>query len=373
MSDLAGLRIGLVGPLPPPAGGMAMQTRQLAELLRGERAEVQLVATNAPYRPAWVAGLRGIRALFRLLPYLAALWRAAGRSDLMHVMANSGWSWHLFAAPAVWIGWLRRVPVVVNYRGGEAAEFLQRSSRGVRATMRRAARLVVPSRFLQEVFDEHRMAAEVVPNIVDTAHFSPSPQPQAAPRLIVARRLEPIYDNATALRAFAIVAAEIPQARLVVAGDGPDDAALRRLASDLGIERGVEFTGALGRDAIADRLRASSVSINPSRADNMPNSVLEALACGVPVVSTRVGGVPFIVGDGQSALLVPPGDPDAMARAILRVLRDPSLAQRLREAGLAIADQYRWDRVAPLWGSVYRSAIADARAMPASRKAEPHA
>ena len=145
MTALAGLRIGLVGPLPPPAGGMAMQTRQLAELLRGEKADVLLVPTNAPYRPAWVANWRGLRAVFRLLPYLVALWRAAGRSDVMHVMANSGWSWHLFAAPAVWISRLRRVPVVVNYRGGEAAEFLARSARGVRGTMRRTSRLIVPS------------------------------------------------------------------------------------------------------------------------------------------------------------------------------------------------------------------------------------
>ncbi|NWG74716.1 MAG: glycosyltransferase family 4 protein [Rubrivivax sp.] len=357
MNALAGLRIGLVGPVPPPPGGMAMQTRQLAELLRRERADVVLVPTNAPYRPAWIASLRGVRALFRLVPYLVALWRAAGRSDVMHVMANSGWSWHLFAAPAIWVGRLRRVPVVVNYRGGEAADFLRRSAGLVRASMRRAAGLVVPSRFLQQVFGEHRMPAQVVPNIVDTELFRPSPQPPTRQQLIVARRLEPIYDNATALRAFAQVVAEYPQARLVLAGDGPEEASLRQLADELGVTAQVEFAGALDRDAIAARLRESSVSINPSRVDNMPNSVLEALACGVPVVSTRVGGVPFVVDDGETALLVPPGDPDAMARAIVRLLRDPALAKRLRDAGLAVAEQYRWVCVSPLWDEVYRRAV----------------
>ncbi len=357
MNELAGLRIGLVGPVPPPPGGMAMQTRQLAELLQRERADVVVVPTNAPYRPAWIAGLRGIRALFRLAPYMVALWRAAGRSDVMHVMANSGWSWHLFAAPAIWVGRLRRVPVVVNYRGGEAADFLRRSSGLVRASMRHAAGLVVPSRFLQQVFGEHRMPAQVVPNIVDTERFRPSPRPPTRPQLIVARRLEPIYGNATALRAFAQVVDECPQARLVLAGDGPEEAALRQLAEELGVTAQVEFTGALDRDAIAARLRESSVSINPSRVDNMPNSVLEALACGVPVVSTRVGGVPFVVNDGETALLVPPEDPGAMARAVVRVLSDPALARRLREAGLAAAAHYRWACVGPLWGTVYRGAV----------------
>ncbi|HET9645641.1 MAG TPA: glycosyltransferase, partial [Burkholderiaceae bacterium] len=115
-----GLRIALVGPLPPPGGGMANQTRQLAELLEREGASVLLVQTNAPYRPAIVGRVPVIRAAFRLLPYIASLWRAAGRSDVLHVMANSGWSWHLFAAPAIWIARLRGIPAVVNYRGGEA-------------------------------------------------------------------------------------------------------------------------------------------------------------------------------------------------------------------------------------------------------------
>ncbi|MBU1979293.1 MAG: redoxin domain-containing protein, partial [Gammaproteobacteria bacterium] len=108
------IRIALVGPLPPPYGGMANQTRQLAELLRGEGVAVELTRVNAPYRPTWVEPLRGVRALFRLLPYLARLWAAAGRNDLFHIMANSGWSWHLHAAPAIWIAKLRGKVVVVN-------------------------------------------------------------------------------------------------------------------------------------------------------------------------------------------------------------------------------------------------------------------
>src|SRR4029453_8859503 len=101
--NLAGLRVGLVGPMPPPEGGMANQTRQLCELLRRDGAEVTVIAVNAPYRPPWLAGLRGVRAIFRLVPYVVRLWRVASEVDVFHIMANSGWSWHLSAAPAVWI------------------------------------------------------------------------------------------------------------------------------------------------------------------------------------------------------------------------------------------------------------------------------
>ena len=358
MTALAGMRIGLVGPLPPPAGGMAMQTRQLAELLRSERASVLLVPTNAPYRPAWVEHWRGVRALFRLVPYLMALWRAAGRSDVMHVMANSGWSWHLFAAPAVWIARLRRVPVVVNYRGGEAAEFLERSARIVRGTMRRATRLIVPSGFLKDLFARHRMPADVVPNVVDLARFHPAAQLVAAPNLIIARNLEPVYDNATALHAFAQIRQAHPDARLLVAGTGPEEGDLRRLADELGIAQQVHFAGRLEREEMAQRLRESRIALNPSLADNMPNSVLEALASGVPVVSTRVGGVPFIVQDGKTALLVPPASPAEMAVAVLRLLGEPALAESMRLAGLGSVRAYTWTAVGPLWAAVYRAAVA---------------
>ncbi|MFN4116589.1 MAG: capsular biosynthesis protein, partial [Inhella sp.] len=124
--DFAGLRLLLVGPVPPPAGGMAMQTAQLQRLLREGGADVELVATNAAYRPAWLGRVRGLRALARLLPYVADLWRACGRAQLMHLMANSGWSWHLFAMPAIAMARLRGLPVLVNYRGGEAESFLRR-------------------------------------------------------------------------------------------------------------------------------------------------------------------------------------------------------------------------------------------------------
>jgi len=353
-----GLSLTIVGPLPPPAGGMANQTRQLAELLAAEGARVQLVQTNAPYRPAWVGRLPVVRAGFRLVPYLYRLWRAAGSSRLFHVMANSGWSWHLFSAPAIAIASLRAVPVVVNYRGGEAEAFLERSYRTVRMTLSRAAVVAVPSGFLRDVFARFGVATVIVPNVVDLARFSPratGSRPGSA-HLVVTRNLEAIYDNATAVRALAIVRQQVSDARLTIAGTGPELDALRALAGELGVAGAVAFVGRLERDAVAALYREADVALNPSTVDNMPNSVLEALASGVPVVSTDVGGVPHIVRDGASALLVPPRDPQAMAAAVLRLLDDGAEAQRLAAAGLELIRNFSWPRVAPTLAAVYTQA-----------------
>jgi len=352
------MRVALIGPLPPPSGGMANQTLQLQRLLQDEGVQVELIQVNAPYRPQWMGGVRGLRALARLLPYLVALWRALGRADVAHLMANSGWSWHLFAAPAIWIGRLRGTPIVVNYRGGFAGEFLARQAAWVRFSMRRAARLIVPSDFLRAVFAGHAMAADIVPNIVDTGRFNPGTDiSDGPPVILVTRNLEPIYDNASAIRALAAVKASVPSAQLIVAGSGPEEARLKQLAVSLDLGDSVRFTGRVEAADMPALYRSARVALNPSLVDNMPNSVLEALAAGVPVVSTRVGGVPFIVEHDKTALLVEPGAVADMAEAIVRILTDPALAERLRTAGFETAQTYTWLKIKPQLLKVYEEAM----------------
>jgi len=337
---------------------MANQTRQLVRLLEAEGIAVSVIRTNAPYRPAWIGSLRGVRSVFRLIPYMAELFAAAGHVDVVHVMANSGWAWHLFAAPAVWMARLRGTPVVVNYRGGLAAEFLDRRPRAVRRTLQVAGCLVVPSRFLQEVFASHGMAASIIPNVVDVETFRPascrrSVSPDAL-HIVVARNLEHLYGNDTAIRAFAILRRDFPRARLSIAGGGPDLGSLRNLAGELGVEECVRFTGFLDTEQMVALYQQADVVLNPSRADNTPNSILEAVACGVPVVSTDVGGVPYLVEHARTAWLVPAGAPGLLVEGIVSLIRDEGLRARLVENGLRLARDCSWPVVGHQWIGLYR-------------------
>lgn len=351
------ISVGLVGPLPPPSGGMANQTRQLAGLLADAAMAVEIVQVNAPYHPAWVERFRGVRALFRLVPYLLRLWRCAGRADLFHVMANSGWAWHLCAAPAVWIARLRGVPVVVNYRGGEAQRFLRRQAALVRPTLRRAFAVIVPSGFLQEVFGQFGISAEVVPNIVDLSRFRPAPQRPPGHHIIVTRNLEDIYDIPTAMRAFVVIRQAYPDATLTVAGSGPILAELQRLAEALGVAASVRFAGRIDNEQISGLYRNADLMLNPSTADNMPISLLEAMASAVPIVTTNVGGIPHLLTDAWDAVMVPPRDPAAMAAAAMRVFGEARLARSLVEAGCQRAAHYSWEQVRPRLFAVYARAI----------------
>jgi glycosyltransferase involved in cell wall biosynthesis len=203
----------------------------------------------------------------------------------------------------------------------------------------------------------------IVPNVVDLGTFAPGAAARSDPHLLVTRNLERIYDIETAIRAFARIVMDFPDARLTVAGAGPEREALERLARELGVDARLRFTGRLDNAELPSLYREATILLNPSRVDNMPNSLLEAMASGVPIVSTSVGGIPFLVEDGRTALLVPPGQPPAMAEAVLRLLREPELADRLRSAARREVSRYGWPRVRPvLFGAYMRAAGMEAAA-----------
>jgi glycosyltransferase involved in cell wall biosynthesis len=337
---------------------MANQCEQLARLLTAEGLSIELVRTNAPYRPAPIGRIPIVRAFFRLVPFARDIWRAAGRSQVMHILANSGWAWHLIAAPAIFAARQRRIPVIVNYRGGGAEGFFASAPRAVMNSLRKVQLRVTPSGYLKRIFSKFDLDAEVIPNIIDLSRFSTHAERNfgLAPNLLVARNLESIYDIPTALRAFAHIRSRFPEATLTIAGIGPELAHLRALAVTLDVAGAVEFVGRVDNAAMPGLYMRADCTLNPSTVDNMPISILEAYASGVPVVSTDAGGVPDVVENGASGLLVPVGDDLAMASATCRLLEDHDLRQQLIAGGLAEAKKYSWPCVKPLWLDAYMRA-----------------
>lgn len=166
-----------------------------------------------------------------------------------------------------------------------------------------------------------------IPNGVDTERFAPSEcgVPRAADRLVVGTvgRLDPVKDHVELLRAFHRVRARGRDAILLIVGDGPCRRDLEREVIALGLEARVVLVGE-GSD-VPDMLRGMDVFVLPSIAEGMSNTVLEAMATGLPIVATRVGGNPELIDDGVTGRLVPSRDPDALASALLDYLDDPYL------------------------------------------------
>ena len=145
----------------------------------------------------------------------------------------------------------------------------------------------------------------------------------------------------------------VSDVKLKIAGSGPQREELQALVDALGLGDTVVFLGRLGRAEVVDLYHNADVMLNPTRVDNMPNSVLEAMACGLPVVSTNVGGVPYIVRDGETALLVPPDDAGRMAQAVLDIHRDKTRREALASNGLREVAQYYWSEVRLKWLNLY--------------------
>jgi len=138
---------------------------------------------------------------------------------------------------------------------------------------------------------------------------------------------------------------------------GPDkgDGSLahtRQAAVDLCVADRIAFPGAVPKADVPACLDRADIFLNTTTVDNTPVSVMEAMACGLCVVSTNVGGIPYLLDDGCNALLVPPGDADAMAAAVRRVLSEPGLAERLSSRARAKAEQFDWSFILPQWESL---------------------
>ncbi|MBW8770497.1 MAG: glycosyltransferase family 4 protein, partial [Gemmatimonadetes bacterium] len=143
----------------------------------------------------------------------------------------------------------------------------------------------------------------------------------------------------------------------IVVGDGPERARVHGLARELSL-RHVEFVGAVKPTEMGKYYDEADVYLNASDIDNMPNSIIESFACGLPVVTTRAGGIPYIVEHERNGLLVDCGDHTALANAALRLLDDPRLARRLIDEGLSdVKRLYTWEAVGEGWATLYRRLV----------------
>jgi glycosyltransferase involved in cell wall biosynthesis len=343
------------GIWPPDVGGPASHAPALADALLAEGHDVEVVTTAGaqpdprPYPVRWVSRARS--APLRHLAVVREVARAARRADRVYATT--------MVRRAALGAALARRPLVVKLVADEAYERERRSGRytgtleefqGQRAAfrvralretrtaaLRRARQVIVPSAYLREValgWGLEPSRVTVVPN--------PAPELASLPPRAVAR-------TALGIRGFALGTAgrltsqkalgdalealtRVPDVELLVLGDGPERGALERHASRLGISSRVRFLGAGTREDVVTLFRAVDAALLTSAWENLPHTLLEALAAGTPVIATAVGGIPEVVVDGENGLLVPAGSVEAISGAIERLVRDDGLRQALAAA-----------------------------------------
>jgi glycosyltransferase involved in cell wall biosynthesis len=337
----------LIAPEAPPYGGMALQARLVRTLMQGDGVEVAFLPSNLPFPEPWrfVDRIRGLRAVARLAYFSVVLWKALEQAEAVQILAASWLYFFLVVTPSVVCSRLRRKRVILNYRGGEADRFFRLFAPLVWPVCRLAQVITAPSQFLVEIIERRlSIGAQIVPNIVDLAAFRFRERAFLQPSMLVTRHLEKLYGVDTVIRAFAAVQRRYPDASLWVVGSGSQRADLEKLVSVLDL-RNVEFLGYIASRDLPAIYDQCDILLNASRADNFPGSLVEAAAAGLAVVSSNVGGIPYIFEDGKSALLAGPEDWSGLANAVLQLLEDAGLAARLRRAALEQCRQYEWTNV----------------------------
>ena len=354
------LRVCLVAPSLDILGGQAVQ----ADRLRGALADVpsldvDFLAVN-PRAPGPLRALQRVkyaRTIVTSMIYAWTLLRRVRRYDVLHVFSASYFSFILAPLPALIAARLFRRPAILNYRSGEAEDHLTRWKRTALPGVRLASIVAVPSGYLVEVFRKFGVDARSIANFVDIAHIPFRERATPRPIVLSNRNFEALYDVATTLRAFAIVQQAVPEASLIVAGSGREEVSLRALAATLGV-RHVTWAGAQPPAAMGRLYDEADIYVNASTIDNMPTSIIEAFAAGLPVATTSAGGIPYIVEHERTGLLVGERDPDALAAAVLRLLREPGLARRLATAARTECEQrYVWPAVREQWETLYHDLV----------------
>jgi len=296
--------------------------------------------------------IKYVRTLVVSFFYIVRLLRMIPNYDIIHVFSASYRSFIISPAPAILIARYLGKKVILNYRSGECRDHLSRQGWIAIPIMRMADRIVVPSEYLVEELADFDLEASYVYNLVDLAQFEFERREKFAPRIIVARNLQKVYNIYASVRAFAIVKNRYPQALLTIVGSGRDGKDIRDFVKKEGIAD-VIFAGRVERNDMARLYQEHDIFLNSSDIDNMPVSFLEAYASGLAVVSTAAGGIPHICKNGETGLLVARNDHEALAREMLRIIEDNGLGVHLTRSAKEECVRFTWPSVRKGWHEIY--------------------
>lgn len=340
-------------------GGQAVQAERLIRHLKKEPSvRVSFLAIN-PRLPGMLARLQAIkyvRTLATSIFYCLNLLQHVKQYDVVHVFSASYLSFLIAPTPAIIVSKFYRKKIVLNYHSGEAEDHLRRWPRSTRPIIKLVDAVVVPSEYLVRVFAKFEIEACAIFNIVDLNEFEFRRRSPLRPVFLSNRNLELHYGVDCVLRAFADIQQRMPNAILTVAGDGSQRDALEKLAEKLALQN-VTFTGRVQHEDIQTYYSASDIYLNASRIDNQPLSILEAFACGLPVVTTNAGGIPYMVTDGVTGSVVPVDDCQKLAERALDLLADQTIAPSMIDRARAECTRYTWEAVCEQWLHVYHSVV----------------
>lgn len=316
--------------------GLPQQGSLIAEGLRQSGAKVRVLGKA---KSGWGRLLEVVSYSFFLVPRYDVL-----LVDLFGLRAFVYESAAIFCA----LVWRKRIVVVL--RNGLMPEFVERWPRWTRFILAQPDLVLTPHNFLRERLTATGLRVDgIIPNFITLESYKFRERSIIAPRFLYLRGMHPLYNAPMSLRAFALIQQEYPEASLTMAGkEGEDSDYCRSLVRKLSLSN-VHFLGLVPKAEIPALADKHDIYLHTNRVDNMPITVIEMWACGLPIVGTNVGGMTYLVRDREDGILVQSEDHRAMADACFELLANRRLAETLSRNGRARAEALTWDRVKPMW------------------------
>lgn len=250
--------------------------------------------------------------------------------------------------------------IVMVLHGGDLPVFMKRFPRWSYWVFKRANMIVTPSAYLQGALSQYGFESQVIPNMLNMKKYTFRLRNHVQPRLFWMRTFYEYCHPEFAVQVLEQLSICYPNAVLTMAGQ---DAGLleptRELVNKKGLQDKVCFAGFLNDEGKQLHFGSHDIYLNTNRIDNMPIAVVEAAAFGLPVVAMSVGGIPYLLKDGQTGLLTKFGDINAMVDAVCRLLEQPQLAAHISARGREMAERSAWENVFPVWDKIYRQVLGE--------------
>lgn len=294
----------------------------------------------------------------RITEMLFTAWRHRSEYELAQVDVYSGKAF-IWAELVCFV--LRRIgkPYVLVLRGGNLPEFARRHGRRVRRLLGSARSIITPSPYLSEHMETYCRAIEVIPNALDLERYPFRMRTRFDPRLMWIRGFHEIYNPTLAVEVVRRLEHQFPSVTLAMVGPDRGDGSRQRTvehAHEVGVFQRVSFLGGVPKRDVPLWLDKGDIFLNTTSVDNTPVTVIEAMACGLGIVSTDVGGIRYLLEHNVNALLTPSDDAEAMAAAVKKVISSPDIGRHLAENAREKVRSMDWNVVMPRWVGCFKAA-----------------
>jgi len=298
-----------------------------------------------------------INRYLRLMDIIITLIKYRKNIDILCLQVYGGRSF-IVEDITSWLGKKLNFGIIMVLHGGAIPQFMTYFPKWSKRVFQRAHVLISPSMYLSNFLKKYGLNVHIIPNAIQISDYPYKERSRIKPRLLWMRTFHNIYNPLMALDVLSKVKQKQFDVLLTMAGQDKGLLSyVKQKAEQKGLYQYIRFVGFLDLKSKIREFSYHDIFINTSHIDNMPVSLIEALACGLPVVTTAVGGIPYMLEHNETGLLVPDGDVLAMVEAIIQLLQKPTLVQKLSQNGRRLAEQWDWSNIIPKWKKIFEEVL----------------